>query len=114
MERLTQLKFLLVMAASDGGLAPEELRMLSDRAKDWGVDLDEFEQIVTEATGDEIELDIPTSREDRILLLTDVIRMMGADGVLHEKEKELFALMATKLEFTNEEVNQLIDEATRG
>jgi uncharacterized tellurite resistance protein B-like protein len=111
MDQRAQLKFLLVMAASDGGLAQEELHMLSDRAKQFGLGLDEFEQIVNEVTGGSVELTFPESKEDRMTLLTDVIRMMGADGELHEKEKNLFALMAAQMEITQDDVNLIVDRA---
>ena len=48
---------------------------------------------------------------DRMEMLTSVVRMMGADGELHETEKELFALIAAKMELSNNEVNEVIDRA---
>ncbi len=107
-----RLKFLIVMAASDGGLSEEELAMLSQRARAWGISLDEFEQIVNDATGDDIELAIPNSQEERLSLLTELVRMMGADGKLHQNEKELFALIAARMEISEADVNRAIDIAT--
>ena len=45
--------------------------------------------------------------------MTDLIRMMAADGHLNESEKRLFALAAAKMNFSNEKVNQLIDRLTK-
>ena len=99
MDKVAQLKFLLVMAASDGGLAREELLMLTDRARQFGMELDEFEQVVNEVTGGEVELTFPESKEDRMTLLTDVIRMMGADGELHDLAQELNAPQMSAWQF---------------
>ena len=112
MSRLEQLKYLLVMAASDGGCSEEELRLLSDRAQQWGISLDEFETIVQEATDNNVDLDSPAGRPERRQILTDLVHMMGADGRLHPTEKELFAALATRWCFSQEDVDQIVDDAT--
>jgi len=104
---------MLVMAASDGGLSEEELRLLMDRAKGWGFDHEEFTSIVDEVTGENVDLKIPDTKEDRMALLTDVVRMMGADGTLHDQEKQLFAMMADQMEINDDDVNKIIDAAVK-
>ena len=114
MDQRSKMKFLLVMAAADGGLAEEELRFLFDRANDWGFSADQFTEIVDEVTVEEVELEMPESKEEKVSLLTDLVKIMGADGKLHEMEKQLFANAAGRMEMTEEEVNQIIDAALRG
>jgi len=113
MDRFARLKSMLLMAAADGGLSREELQLLSDRAVEWGLSLDEFESIVEQATGGEVELTIPVVKSDRKEMLVDMVRMMGADGVMHDQEKQLFALVAAKRELSVDEVNEVIDLATK-
>ena len=115
MEKRSKMKFLLVMAASDGGLAEEELRFLFDRANEWGFSADEFTKIVDEVTSDDdVELDMPESKEDKTSLLTDLVKIMGADGKLHDMEKQLFANAAARMEMSEDEINGIIDAALKG
>ena len=111
MEHRDHLKFMLVMGASDGGLSDEERRLLFDRAQSWGISKEEFAGIVDEVTGEEVDLAIPETKEARMAMLTDVVRMMGADGKLHEQEKQLFAVMAEQMELSEDDVNRIIDTA---
>lgn len=108
------MKFLLVMAAADGGLSEEELRFLFDKANECGFSADQFTEIVDEVTKEEVDLEMPESKEDKTSLLTDLVKMMGADGKLHDMEKQLFANAAARMEMTEDEVNQIIDAALRG
>ena len=113
MDHRAKMKFLLVMAAADGGLSEEELRFLFDRANQWGFSADEFTEIVGEVTGEEVGLEMPESKEARRELLIDLVKVMGADGKLHELEKQLFANAAAKMELSEDEVNEIIDEALK-
>ncbi len=45
-------------------------------------------------------------------MLSDLIRMMGADGRLSEVEKRLFALSAAKMGISRAEINTIIDDLT--
>ena len=108
-----QLKFMLVMAAADGGLAAEELHLLTDRAQQWGISSDEFVKIVEDAAQADLVLPFPETESERSQLLMDVIRMMGADGKLHAAEKKLFALAAAKMGIETEALNRIIDATTK-
>ena len=61
------------------------------------------------ALSDQAALRLPTDPAEQEALLTDLIRMMAADGQLSEAEKRLFALAAAKMNFDSNRVNQLID-----
>ena len=104
------LRHLFAIAAADGQFTLGELRLLGDRAISWGITDDEFEALLDEASRGDAELMIPADQDDRRRLLSDLVRMMAADGELHPKEKELFAVIASKMEITIVELNQIIDE----
>ena len=104
-----QLRNLLVMAAADGSMTEAEIGFLSERAKSWSIPEDEFAAAIRYAISDEAQLIVPETREDRVSMLQELIRMMAADGSLAEVEKELFATAAVKMGFSNDELKEIID-----
>lgn len=113
MRRLDQLKNLIVMAVADGSLGDHELALLSDRCEELGLGEQELQQAIRFALSDDAALQLPRDREAQESLLSDLIRMMAADGRLTESEKRLFALAAAKMEISDERLNHLIDTLVR-
>jgi len=100
---------LLLMAAVDGRLSEAEFRLLSHRAAEWGITDEQFEQAIQDAIAGKAELTIPTDPVERTELLKELIRVMAADGHMAEPQKQLFALAASVLDVSMEELNGLID-----
>lgn len=112
MERFQQLKNLVVMAIADGSLGETELALLGERCSELKMDENELREAVAFALSDQAALQLPSEPEDQEALLTDLMRMMAADGRLSESEKRLFALAAAKMNFDASRVNELIDRLT--
>ncbi len=100
---------LLIMAAVDGRMSEAELRLLTERAAEWDISDDQFEDAIQDAISGDAELTIPTNGEDRSELLKEMIRMMAADGCLAEQQKKLLAVATTALGVNSTELNELID-----
>ena len=113
MNRIEQLRNLVVMAVADGSLGVEELRLLAERAVELQLDEYNVGDAIHYALGDDAALELPTSEEAQEALLTDLIRMMAADGQLTESEKRLFAVAAAKMNYGADKVNALIDRLMR-
>lgn len=111
MSHKQNLRHLVVMAAADGSVALEELRLLGDRAVQWGITDDEFEAILDEAVQGDIELEIPKDDAERLSLLSELVRMMAADGRLDDHEKKLFAVIASSMNLSDATLNEVIDRA---
>ena len=94
MTPLEQFQHLLNMAAADQRMNEAELGFLSERASELGVGQDEFHDALQQAIKGENTLPLPSATAARRALLKDLIRMMAADGVLDDREKELFARVA--------------------
>jgi uncharacterized tellurite resistance protein B-like protein len=109
MERRELVRNLMIMAASDGQLTQREIELLADRCDAWGIDEDEFSEIVAEALADRSQLTLPTTPSAREELLGELIHMMAADGRLSESEKSLFAIFAVAMDFSQEEIQTIID-----
>jgi uncharacterized tellurite resistance protein B-like protein len=55
------------------------------------------------------KLKFPVDRLEQNQMLSDLIRMMAADGKLSEVEKRLFALAAAKMGVERTELDKIID-----
>ncbi|MFK8112044.1 MAG: TerB family tellurite resistance protein [Rubripirellula sp.] len=109
-KRRTQLRNLVVMALADGSLGEREVNLVADRCAELGLDEYDLQKAVEFGLGDDAALELPLDQADRQDLMTDLIRMMAADGKLEEGEKRLFALAAAKMSISTEEVESLIDK----
>ena len=110
MDAADNFRNLLLMAVSDGQMAESELRLLSDRATQWGVTDDEFGKALRDAISGRVALTLPTDSNERIEILKDMIRMMAADGVMTDSEKQLFAVASGVMGIGVEHLNGIIDE----
>lgn len=109
MQRLDHLKNLVIMAAADGALTEQEIALMIDRCSDLGLAEEDLEKAIDFALGGQAKLQFPVDRLEQNQMLTDLIRMMAADGKLTEVEKRLFALAAAKMGIEKEELDGLID-----
>ncbi|MEO1528637.1 MAG: TerB family tellurite resistance protein [Planctomycetota bacterium] len=110
-ERIRHLRNLVVMAFADGELGESEVTLLADRCQELDLGESDLNHAIRFGLGDDAALELPADKDQRVALMTDLIRMMAADGVLAESEKRLFALAAAKMQMSTEDLNQLIDSA---
>jgi uncharacterized tellurite resistance protein B-like protein len=104
---------LMVMAAADGQMTEEEAAFLSQRARRWGITEQQFADSMVFSVSKDAVVSIPESHLERRQLLTEMVRMMAADGELAEIEKNLFAVAAGTMQIGSQEVNQIIDDALK-
>lgn len=117
MHQLDHLKNLVIMASADGSMNESEIALLVDRCAELGLGEVDLEKAVSFALSDEAALKLPTVHAEKIAMLSDLMRVMAADGELREVEKRLFALAAAKMNIDREEIEKLIDRLvgkTRG
>ena len=109
MQQLDQLKNLVIMASADGALSESEIALLVDRCAELGLGELELEKAVSFALSDGAALKLPTVHSEKIEMLSDLMRIMAADGKLSEMEKRLFAIAAAKMNIDRDEIEKLID-----
>ena len=113
MERLDQLKNLLIMAAADGRFSDEEIHLLSERATIWGIGDEDFDAAVEYALSPQASLSVPSDEAGCEAMIADLLQMMAVDGQLAEQEKRLFAVAAATVGVDGERLDQLIDRLLR-
>ncbi len=109
MQHLDQLKNLVIMAAADGALTEREIALLVDRCTELGLGEIDLEKAVSFALSEGAALKLPTIHAEKIEMLSDLMRIMAADGTLSEMEKRLFAIAAAKMHIDRDEIEKLID-----
>jgi uncharacterized tellurite resistance protein B-like protein len=109
MNRIDQLKNLVIMAAADGRLTQSEISLLVDRCAELGLKESDLESAIDYALSEKPALKLPTLREEKEELLADLLRTMAADGQLREVEKRLFAVAAAKMAVSAADIDALID-----
>ena len=109
MNRFDQLKNLVIMAAADGRLTQSEIALLIDRCAELGLKESDLETAIDYALSDKPTLKLPTTTAEKEDLLTDLLRVMAADGELSEVEKRLFAVAAAKMSVSQADIEALID-----
>ncbi len=112
-KRRRHLKNLVVMALADGSIGEREVNLVADRCAELGLDEYDLQKAIEHGLADDAAFDLPTELEERKALLSDLIRMMAADGHLAEAEKRLFALAAVKMDLTDTDVNEILKETIR-
>jgi uncharacterized tellurite resistance protein B-like protein len=101
------------MAAYDGSLTEQEIKYLTDRCRGWGVSDAQFAEAIEYALSADAELAIPHRKQERLEMLGDMISVMAADGTLADREMDMFAVLAAKMEISEQEINKLIDSMTK-
>jgi len=110
MQHLDHLKNLVIMASADGALSESEISLLVDRCSEMGLHESDLGKAVAYALSDEAALKLPTEKQEQLAMMSDLIRIMAADGKLSEVEKRLFALAAAKMGLERDELDGLIDK----
>ena len=98
---------LYMMALSDGDPAPQEMELILTIAEERGISKEEFEKIISNPLG--VKFYVPNSFMDRIKLLYDFVRIIKADDVIEQEEKEMFLKFCKKFKFDEESSNELFD-----
>lgn len=114
MNRMDQLKNLVIMAAADGRLSQSEIALLIDRCAELGLKESDLESAIDYALSEKPALKLPTTKEEKEELLSDLLRTMAADGQLREVEKRLFAVAAAKMSVSAADIEALIDRLVLG
>lgn len=110
MNKIELFHSLVNLAAVDNKFTDEEIRFLVQRAEQWDIPSEEFETAIAGISTGELEVKIPESFENRVVMLKEMIRLMAVDGELAELEKKLCAYASGKMEFSGAQFAQILDE----
>ena len=110
MDKVALFHNLVNLAAVDQKFADEEVEFLAKRAEEWGIPAGEFETALAGLSEGNIEVTIPDSHHDRVVLLKEMIRLMAIDGELAEVEKRLCAHASGRMDLTSKQFAEILDE----
>ncbi|MEM6522798.1 MAG: hypothetical protein AAF693_03355 [Bacteroidota bacterium] len=95
----THIKNLIVLACADGKILDSELNVITEKAQDSGISLNELERWLNNAY--EIVLEIPQNEAEREKHLLDMINLGLADGRFCQSEYDLCKMMIDKLPYSH-------------
>lgn len=104
--QLEHFRNLVSLIAADGAIHDVERAALSKIAYQRGIPLDRFNVMLSKAH--EYKYLIPQNTNDREKQLHDMIEIALIDGEFAKAELDLILMVAGKLGFTREQVDQLI------
>jgi uncharacterized tellurite resistance protein B-like protein len=114
MERIELFANLVALAASDGKFMAQEIEYLARKAELWGLDPDDVDSVLIGIQEAAQEVTVPSTRSERVELLSEMIRMMASDGELAESEKRICATVSAAMDFTSQEFNEILDQLLEG
>lgn len=113
MDKRDFLSILIFMAGSDGKFDDDEVRRLLTFADRAGLSAKDVEQALADAADPSFPSPRPESREEAERLLSELLKIMAADGELHDMEKLIFSDLAASLGFDHEELKGIIDRTLK-
>ena len=106
--RLEHFRNLLSLSAADGKIEHVERVALSKIAFEWDIPVDRL-NVMIEKASEYIYL-IPQNNKDREKQLDQMISLAKVDGEFAPAELELIKMVGGKLGFSNEELEQIIQD----
>jgi uncharacterized tellurite resistance protein B-like protein len=107
-KRLSHIKNLVALAASDGEIDNNELNLIFKIGARVGLSRDELLRIIQRPSS--IDFKAPDYFRERIEQLYDMVLIMMIDGEIHENEVALCKLTAMRLGFRHQIIDKMIME----
>ncbi len=110
MDELTRRRWhnMLVAALTDKQVGPEERDYLEEMRRELGLSQEDARAIVADTKAGRGGVELSGTREQRIELLREIVRVFLADGVLQEREKRMMQAVANHLEMRNDDLDALV------
>ncbi len=106
LQRLGQLKNLVMLASADERLTDSELAVLLAVASRENITPDEFNKVIDDP--DSVNITLPEDEETKLAYLRDMVAMMMIDGELDEHELAICKLYAIALGYSSSIVDGMI------
>ena len=106
LQRLGQLKNLVMLAAADGRVTDSELAVLLAVASRENISPDDFNRVIEDP--DSITIDLPDDEDTKLAYLSDMVALMMVDGELEEQEIAICKIYAMALGYRSSIVDGMI------
>ena len=106
LQRLGQLKNLVMLAAADGRVTDSELAVLLAVASRENISPDDFNRVIEDP--DSITIDLPDDEDTKLAYLRDMVALMMVDGELEEQEIAICKIYAMALGYRSSIVDGMI------
>lgn len=104
---MSHIRNLIALAYADGKFTDDEKMYIAMVAEESGINKEEFKKIVQNP--EKIKFHVPKNDEDKIEELYDLILLMMVDGELDENEILFCRMIALKLGFSYQIVDEIVN-----
>lgn len=102
----SHIKSLLALSAADGDIDPKELVLITAVAAREGLSSSEFKALLDGNSN--FQYTIPSSDEQKLRYLRDMVSIMMTDGEIHDNEMALCKLAALRMGYRPEVIEALL------
>ena len=106
LQRLGQLKNLVMLAAADGHVTDSEMAVLLAVASRENITPEEFNKVIDDP--DSVSITLPEDEDTKMAYLRDMVAMMMVDGELDEQELAICKLYAMALGYRGSIIDGMI------
>ena len=106
LQRLGQLKNLVMLAAADGHVTDSEMAVLLAVASRENITPEEFNKVIDDP--DSVNITLPEDEDTKLAYLRDMVAMMMVDGELDEQELAICKLYAMALGYRSSIIDGMI------
>lgn len=105
--KLNHIRNLFLIGKSDGILDNREIQIISEVAKNNGINYKEVQFVLSE---NDLPLTMPHNEVERLSMLYDTVFLIVSDFNIHQNEKEMSIELAQKFEFNPQIIDALIED----
>lgn len=104
--RLSNVKNLITLAMADGNVDRKELAAIAAVSVRDNIDPKDIERMLKGK--DKVKFVIPSTQNEKVRHLTDMVKLMMVDGKIHDNELELCKLLAIEYGYRHEVIDAMM------
>lgn len=105
--KLNHIRNLFLIGKSDGILDEREIQIISEVAKNNGINFKEVQFVLSE---NDLPLTMPHNEVERLSMLYDAVFLIVSDFNIHQNERIICTELAQKFEFNPQIIDALIED----
>ena len=107
-QKVSLFQLLVLVACADGEASAEEMQIIMEHAKQFGISGERFNAIVKQAGEGKVQFVVPDKMEEREKNIRALVKMANANGSIDENELQLIKNVANKYGISESFVDKLL------
>ena len=107
-QKVSLFQLLVLVACADGEASAEEMQIIIEHAKQFGISGKRFNAIVKQVGEGKIQFEVPDKMEEREKNVRALVKMAKADGNIDANELQIIKNVASKYGISESFVDKLV------